>query len=94
MLDRAASGAWAQAAGMLPARATAQSALIESARANTQYGVALNWLKFARAEPNHAAWVALRAPLAEAMLAVANGKPATDALNDATRKTNHALEGR
>jgi len=94
MLDRAASSEWAKTTGMLPARSSAQPMLTEYARTNTQYGVALGWLKYARAEPNLAAWSVLRVHLADAMLAVAIGKPANDVLNDTVKKFNDTPTGR
>ncbi|MBI5302146.1 MAG: extracellular solute-binding protein [Chloroflexi bacterium] len=89
MLESASNVAWAKATGAFPARASAQTALADYAKANLQYGVALGWLKFARAEPNLDAWATIRVNLADAMLAVANGKAASDALNDAAKNANN-----
>ena len=91
MLTSTPSAEWARATATFPARGSAQTLLADYAKTNVQYGVALTWLKFARSEPNLAAWQTIRINLADAMLAVANGKPATDVLNDAVKKSNDAL---
>ncbi|MBI5650228.1 MAG: extracellular solute-binding protein [Chloroflexi bacterium] len=77
---------WQSATGTLPARASMRGALAEYIKTNPQYGAAFDLLRFARTEPNIAGWGAMRVPIADAMLAVANGKVPADALNDAAKK--------
>ncbi len=92
MLDKEANSGWAIATNSFPARQSAKDNLVDYIKTNPLYGQAFNWLRFARGEPNVAAWASVRAIVADAMLTVANGKaqPA-DALKDAATRANGAL---
>jgi ABC-type glycerol-3-phosphate transport system substrate-binding protein len=92
MLSREYSATWAMAANSFPARQTAKDNLADNIKSAPSYGQAYNWLRFARAEPNMAAWASVRPIIADAMLSVATGKslPA-DALKDAATRANAAL---
>lgn len=92
ILGREASSTWAMATNSFPARQSAKDNLTDFIKSNPNYGQAFNWLRFARAEPNVAAWASVRAIIADSILTVASGKaqPA-DALKDAATKANSAL---
>lgn len=92
MLDKDANSDWVIATGGFPARGTTRDNLAEYIKANPRYDQAFSMLRFARTEPSIAAWGQVRGFIADAMLAVANGKaqPA-DALQDAAAKANTVL---
>ncbi|CAG0946520.1 sn-glycerol-3-phosphate-binding periplasmic protein UgpB [Anaerolineae bacterium] len=85
LMDAAPNAEWSKATGYFPARASAKSALADYINSNPLYGGAFDWLKFSRGEPNIAAWSPMRVLIADALIAVANGKPAADALNEAAK---------
>jgi len=92
MLDKDANSDWVIATNAFPARAATRDNLTEYIKANPRYDQAFAWLRLARAEPSITAWAQVRGLIADAMLAVANGKaqPA-DALKDAAAKSNTVL---
>lgn len=92
MLSSEYNSTWTLATNSFPARQSAKDNLADYIKSAPLYGQAFNWLRFARAEPNVAAWASVRPIIADAMLAVASGKalPA-DALKDAAAKANAVL---
>ncbi len=92
MLSKESNSTFALATNSFPARQSAKDNLADFIKGNAMYSQAFNWLRFARTEPNVAAWASVRAIIADAMLSVATGKaqPA-DALKDAAAKANGAL---
>ncbi|MBI3913231.1 MAG: ABC transporter substrate-binding protein [Chloroflexi bacterium] len=92
LMDAPQSAEWAKATGALPARESSRNLLADYFAAHPAYASAFDQLKFARAEPNVAAWSSIRVMLADAISAALSGKitPA-DALKEAERKANSVL---
>ncbi len=94
LMDAAQIAEYARATGAFPAREAARGALAEYNAANPRYALALDWLKFARTEPNVVGWGNVRVALADSIAAVVNGKMTPqDALKDAEKKANSLLVG-
>ena len=85
LVENAPSAEWSKATGYFPARASAKNALADYFKVNPLYAGAFDWLKFSRGEPNSAAWSPMRGFIADALIAVANGKLPADALNEASK---------
>jgi multiple sugar transport system substrate-binding protein len=92
LMSKDANAEWVKATYYFPARQSTKDALADFIKANPLYGDAFGWLKYGRGEPTTAAWNPVRTFIADAMIAVANGKATPEAaLKDAAAKANDAL---
>ncbi len=92
LMDAPQIAEYAKATGAFPAREAARGALADYVAANPRYALALDWLKFARTEPNVTGWGNIRVALADNIAAVVSGKASPqDALKEAERRANVEL---